>query len=207
MDKIRVGLLYYSAGQRIVVEAGFQTIGHTVASAKYGQQIFWFSSVAMFEKYRKDIFESPMALNKPVPVFEVLEGEQKVDFAGVRKLLQGLMVWLKNASPEDTATVDVGTGEVKALETVVVKQQAPAVTPVAAQAPVPPAFLPPLLPPAPVAAAMPSLEEIFTKHAGRNIRIKEFATELGVDSDALQAVIESDPRYAPMMGGWVRVVK
>lgn len=70
MDKFRAGLLYYSAGQRVIVEAGFSPIGHTSLCPKTGQQVYWFKSLAEFERYKKDIFENTAGIHRPVPLFE-----------------------------------------------------------------------------------------------------------------------------------------
>lgn len=46
---------------------------------------------------------------------------------------------------------------------------------------------------------------VFKQHAGRKIRIKDFAVELDITPEELQPIIAKDPRYAPIAAGWVRL--
>lgn len=74
-DKFRVGLIYYSAGLSVEVEAGHRMIGRTSRDPKIGEQVFWFPSVADFHKHRRDIFEciGRFSINTPIPHFEPIE--------------------------------------------------------------------------------------------------------------------------------------
>lgn len=184
MDRFRVGLCFYSAGQRVAVEAGLgPALGHTSHSEKYGQQVFWFKSVAEFEKYRQDIFEARNAFHRPVPVVEMLDEQP----------------------PEPKTAPPVAAPSLQAVASFETAKAAmnPAFAPPAPLPPPPP--LPGTAPTLPTVADPLEAEAIFKFHAGRKIRIKEFAAELNCSPEYLEPIIKNDPRYAPIVGGWVRL--
>lgn len=190
MDKIRAGVFYFSAGQRVAVEVGATIIGHTSQNAK-GNQVYWFKSVADFERLRKDLFEATNPLYKPIPCFEVLTG------------MEGALENIQAIAKLQEAVEKLGfyVGWTSSGEPVVSpKKESPIAAARASMAPV--AELPP---PPPLPEKSP--DEIFAALAGRKPRIQEFAAELNMDPARLKTLIEADPRYAPIVGGWVRTAE
>lgn len=184
MDKIRVGLMYDSAGQRVAVEAGYATIGHTSHDPKLGKHVFWFPNLASFEKYKKAIFEN-MSFNKPVPILDigVADNTLQLDQTQVRGLMQTLMHFMQQAQPGDKCMLNFENGIVTPVLVAAVKNK----------------FAPPPPPP-----SMSETDGVFQALAGRKIRINDFATELGKETEALKTIINGDSRFAPIVGGWVR---
>lgn len=84
-DAIRVGLRYDSAGQRIDVERGHVRIGRTSHDSKHGQ-IFWCPDLQFFDREKAEIFTSPMAMIRPVPVV-VLIPQWEIDLSALKDQL------------------------------------------------------------------------------------------------------------------------
>ncbi len=164
--RLRLGLMFFSAGQRVPVEIGNRIIGHSSYNDHSGQHEFWFENVDAFKAnggqviggryvWPRDMFEvfGNGTGNKPIPVMELVFEE--------------------------------------AAQDEVVEKAAPVV-------------IPPPLPDAPRVLAING-DTIEGVRAGRSIRLKDLAAEMNVPPDFLQDVIESDPRFAPIVAGWVRL--
>lgn len=169
MDKIRAGIFYFSAGQRVAVEVGSTIIGHTTLDPKTGQHTFWFPSVADFEKKRKDLFEANNPLYKPIPCFEELPlpGPTAIEKPVVTPAVVNPLIAARNA-------------------------------------------MAPQLPPPPPLPEGPTQEEkdfVFGHLAGRKPRMQDFAAELNMEPAKLKTIIENDPRFAPIVGGWIRAAE
>lgn len=192
--------MYDSAGQRVAVEAGFKTIGHTSHDPKIGKHVYWFESIALFEKYKKDIFENT-GFNKPIPVIDIgtTSNSLELDQVQIRKLMQTLLLFMQQAKAGDKCMLNFENGVVTPIVSKV-NEAKEKFAPPPPPPPPPPAqeFAPPPPPP------MTEADRAFLTLADRKIRINDFAAELGKEPDALKTIINSDARFAPIVGGWVR---
>lgn len=225
-DRYRVGLLFRSGGMKQQVDAGFKKLGFTTRSPKYGDQVYWFPTVADFEKYRKDVFETKYAVVAPVPIFEFLEPDMGPVVKKMRLALEGLgvmatitedgndVVFSRKGPSRETSPFGDNPFEGQNNEAAVAK--------------VPDAILggfvgrpedrqiyinqetgqlksfnsdPNLLPPPPLPL---TADAIYEAHAGRTLRLGEFAEELHMEPEALKNIIINDPRYrSPIQAGWI----
>lgn len=208
-DPYRVGLLYRSGGQKMTAEAGNVRLGTTTREPKYGDQVYWFKSIGEFEKYRADVFEMKHGHTPPVPVVELLDAPESLNVAevvkgicdGSRHLLdeekEALKQWLIGQYPATTEgpwIEDPAFGSSGEEEPVLTRSTPPFPTKVPPYSPPPP---PPML-------QVQDRERIFAAHAGRRIRLNDFAEELQMDPEALKNIITNDPRYrSPIVAGWV----
>ena len=63
------------------------------------------------------------------------------------------------------------------------------------------------IPPPPPAAPSTLADDIFAALAGRKIRVKDFAAELGLSPETVEEAVSSDSRFAKIVAGWVRVAE
>jgi hypothetical protein len=203
--KIQIGVIYRSAGQRVQVEAGHKRIGMTSHDVTTGQQTYWFKSQEEFDRVKYDLFEMASPLAKPVPVVRVVESEEIAK--GSRELTPEQQEVLCEYAVRKHAALKAE------LETPVVVK-----TPVAEDAqevfvPVPeptsPTEIPApvTIPPPPPAAPSTLADDIFAALAGRKIRVKDFAAELGLSPETVEEAVSSDSRFAKIVAGWVRVAE
>ena len=163
--KIKVGVVYRSAGQRVDVEAGHKRLGRTSHDVSTGQQTFWFPDVETFERVKYDLFECASPLAKPVPIFRLVD----------------------ETAPPPPPFVDEHAPVV-----VVEDEPEPEFVPTPTPAPVPTGSL---------------ADDIFTALAGRKIRVKDFAAELGLTPEMVHDTVSADPRFATITAGWVRAAE
>lgn len=175
--KIKVGVVYRSAGQRVDVEAGHKRIGMTSHDVTTGQQTYWFKD-GEFDRVKFDLFEMSSPLAKPVPVFRLVEDEvvPVVVTAPVTEDEQETFVPV----PKTLVTEPTAATEIPAPVTI---------------------------PPPPPAAPATLADDIFTALAGRKIRVKDFAAELGLSPEILHDTVSADPRFATITAGWVRAAE
>lgn len=180
MDRLRIGVTYFSAGYKVCVEKGHQTIGHTSQDPLTGEQTFFWPSEAAFVKDGGKIVGNRVIW--PKEMFEVFGN------MGVRAVPT---VELLDVGKEPAPTTQTGSGAGISSE--------------AAPAWFPPVSLPPPPPPPPVEGIPQVLkDDVCAALGGRKLRTKDFATELGMSHEKLLEIIDGDERYLPIHGGWLR---
>lgn len=187
-DKYRVGLIFHGVGRKIPVD-GIRG-AFTTHDNQIGQQVYWFASIAEFEAKKKAIYLQRYVLGAPVPVVQLLE-QPPDPTAIVQLILEGKLVF--SAGQEQQIIDSIRTKRA------------------ASEPPPPPlsmAEIAPDLPdnPSPDAPAVASTalaDFIFTQHAGRKIRVNDFAKALDIAPEDLKNIVSKDSRYAPMVAGWV----
>ncbi len=182
MDTFRLGVTYRNAGHKVCVEKGYQEIGRTTRDPLTGDETFFWPSEEAFVKDGGKIVGSRVTW--PPDVFEIY-GKSGPRAVPVMELLVNTDPKAVVGEPAKTAT----------------HEGAPAWFPPVAMPPPPP---PP--PPTPVVEAIPQTlkDDVCAALGSRNIRTKDFATELGMSHEKLLEIVAGDERYLPIKAGWLR---
>lgn len=135
-DKFQIGIMFDSAGQRMPLEAGMRTIGYTSHDVQLGKQVYWFPTIADFERQKKDIFETNYALCKPVPVMREIAQENphaielrgRLQHAKSRQHVEGIIIqFCKDIAQALSEDLRKETGEFfKGYETAMEEEPLPA---------------------------------------------------------------------------------
>lgn len=189
----------------MTAEAGSIRLGTTVRESRTGGQVFWFKSLADFEKHKFNVFEMKHGHTPPVPMVEMIPGESAApDQSGIvvtmQKALEDLGMWVGYTDDGNVVIRRRPTDEELAAGGFWVPEQQDANVSIEGTGTMPTANVSTFAPPPPP----PSFADaIFAAHGGRKIRLNDFAAELQIEPDDLKKIIISDSRYKEIHAGWV----
>lgn len=208
MSRIRVGIVYFSGGQRVTVERGYTIVGYTSYDDTTAQQTYWFPDLKTFAEQAKDIFESAAAHTRPIPVFQVLPDQPEDDaaFIALRDRLATPLATIADVEAVLNAWAQESVNAFAAKIQSAVQEFLAGVELREADAPLPDAasvFARLGAQSVPVEAPKSELEIVRDKIArsisGREVTLDALATENELTVDDLRSLLGDDDRFAVLV--------